>query len=1195
MKWTNEQLKAIETRGKNLLVSASAGSGKTAVLIERIMTKLWRGEVSLDELLVVTFTDASAKEMKERLRQKLLASLHDDPQNAHLKRQLMLLPNAQISTFHAFCNRVIRKYFYLINADSQYQVGEPMELYLIQDEVLETLFLDLYEAKDEWFLRLVDQFTKERTDEPLKQIVLNLYDQLRHIPDRAAFEQQVLHHYDGFTALRDFRFSDALFDAMKTTIEQAYAYFKTAYLLARLPENNHHYQYTFESDHNLVERLLDKVHQHDYEGMRQAVQQMQFKRFNSTSSPSCMEETKKVIKDLRDSGRQTLIGLKKKYFGFHENLQVKVIKENKAVIESLFHLVHAFEDRYQQAKRDRGLVDFNDLEEMTLRIFRANGGNNEAVTEYRSTFKEILIDEYQDTNSMQEAIISAISQPNNRFMVGDVKQSIYRFRNAEPEIFQEKYQRFRTGENPLDELINLNLNFRCRKELLDFVNFLFMQVMDEQIGEIDYDEEAELKAGATDYPPSDEPFIEFTIINQQEVKEELEEEREVKRLELEAHYVAQKIRSIIDEGVLIYDRSIGKMRPARYSDIVILSRSAKNEQSVFDEVFREYHIPLLTSDLPGYFDSIEVLTITSFLAIIDNPLQDIPLVGVLRSPFYQLKERDLVNIQACAKAERLKSDYFYDKVKLYVQKGQDRRLVETLQRFLDDLYRYRELAKNEPLTELIYRLYHETNYYDFVKGLRGGKQRQANLDFLFERAKTFESITNNSLYKFVQLINFLKERKLDIEQARALGEHEDLVRFMTIHKAKGLEFPIVFLVNLGKRYNTDDLKDPVLFDKDLGVATAYFDPTYRVFYPSLYQTLMKDHMKRKLLAEEMRLLYVALTRAKERLYLVGAIENPDSHIRKFSSICFQRDVLIDASLRHVTNYLDLLIMAFMRHPAFIERFQLEHLVGETPLPMLPKVKVDFVSELSLTPKVEEETAVVFEGGDDQGIESVKRRLTFVYPKRERARHFAKLSVSDLKRLDAITPQSYSPMPSSFAKPRFYHETSAWEKGTATHQFMQHVDYRQSYQLEDLEVLRKSLVERGIMREDTASLIDLKSVLRFLQQPLVKQFQKADRILKERPFTTLIDASAIYPGYPYSDDVLVQGVIDLLAIFKDRIFLIDFKTDSIRDEPKMVEELKRKYAEQMTYYREAAQKLYPGLPVHALLYLFSVHRFVAYDE
>lgn len=794
---------------------------------------------------------------------------------------------------------------------------------------------------------------------------------------------------------------------------------------------------------------------------------------------------------------------------------------------------------------------------------------------------------------MQETIIEWIAKPNNRFMVGDVKQSIYRFRHAEPEIFQEKFHSYKTSHNETDQLINLNANYRSRQEVIDVINFLFMQIMDERIGEIEYDEDAQLKAGADYYPSLKGPLIHLAIIDQGEIKEQ-EEGEDIKKLEMEAHYVAQQIRKLIDEGELIYDKSLKEMRPVRYSDIVILSRSVKNEQPIINDVFKEYQIPLLTSDLPGYFDSIEVLTITSFLEIIDNPLQDIPLVAVLRSPFYHVKERELVKITACAKEHQVKSDYFYDKIKHYITHGTDQGLVDKLKQFMDDLSLYREFIKNESLTELLYRLYHQTNYYDFVKGQRGGRQRQANLDLLYERAKNFEELTNNSLFKFVQLINFLKEQEQDLEQARTVSENEDLVRFMSIHKSKGLEFPIVFIIYLSKKYNMKDQQQPVLFDKDLGLATAYYDRTYRVSYQSLYQQLIKDEMHRKMLAEEMRLLYVALTRAKERIYLVGTVENPDTHIRSRMEIYFQDQALIDASLRNVTNYLDLIIMALMRHPIFSDLYGPETIEMNADLfPHYPDLSFEVISHLSLKPEVPEQEPLGFEEGGD--VEAIKKRLNFVYPYQAKTTHFAKMSISDLKRLEPISPQSYVMQPQQFNKPRFVDQKTALRRGTVTHQFMQHIDYRKDYTRDDLSLIQEQLIQEEILSREDAEAIDLDAVYQFLQQPLVKSFKDAKMIRQELPFTTLLNARSVYRDYPFSDDVLVQGVMDLLVIFEDEVYLIDFKTDRINDEPAQIERVKANYVQQMMYYEEAVKRLYPTVRVRVMLYLFAVNRFVTYNK
>lgn len=1191
MEWSKEQRQAIDKKGKNLLVSASAGSGKTTVLVERIMNKLRKGEVNVNELLIVTFTEASAKEMKQRLRTKLLSDLRLEGNNPHLKKQLMLLPNAYISTFHAFCNRVIKKYFYLIDADSKYQIAEEMELFLIKDEAIEHLFLSLYEAQDQNFLRLVDRFTKSRSDDALKTLVLDLYDRLRNIPDQSNFNRKIQMIYENFTSLSDFVFKDELFQAIETKIKLAQQYFKTAYRLAIDPVADHAYKDLYKEDQKILDELSSLCDQGVYDAIYTYLNSITFKRFNSKAADTIDSEIKEMISSFRDKGKKVVVDLQKKYFAFHEEKQVKFIKENWSILSTLLDLVYSFEKDFKKAKKERGLVDFSDLEEMTLAILSVKDGDNEAVLDYKNTFKEILIDEYQDTNSMQEAIISLVSKEDNRFMVGDVKQSIYRFRNAEPEIFQQKHRGYQ--ENSGGDLITLNANYRSRKEVIDFINFLFVQLMDEEIGEIAYDERAELKVGATYYPELKEPLVHLSLIDQEEVNDN--DEEDVKKLEMEAHLVAQKIRAMIDEGMLVYDKGKGEMRPVLFKDMVILSRSVKNEQAVFNEVFKKYHIPLLTSDLTGYFDSIEVLTVTSLLEIIDNPLQDIPLAAVLRSPFYGVNEKDFVEIHACSKEIGVKSQYFYDKVKNYVKNGKSNELIKKLNRFFEDLTNYREVIKNESLSELLFRIYHQTNYYDFVKGQPGGRQRQANLDLLYERAKTYEDLTNNSLFKFVQLIKFLKERDKDLEQARTVSENEDLVRFISIHKSKGLEFPIVFLINLSKRYNTQDQKDVILFDKDLGIASQYFDFDYRVEYPSLYAAIIKDRMQQKLLAEEMRLLYVALTRAQERLYLIGTLKSPDIEIKKFSDILVQEETLIDPSLRLSTNYLDLILMALMRHPVFVRLYSDDPKRSYASLfKEIPSLKFEVINQLNFDGQGDLEETLLDQAPKNYDQE-FKRRLNFTYPQLARTNHFAKMSVSDMKRLEPTPKGSYQSITPNFRKPKFVDDQSATKRGTSYHQFMQHVDLTKDYQQAEVEALKMKLIKEDILSEEALQVIKTEDILNFLAQPLTKTFREALEIKKELPFTTLAQAKDVYHGYPFEDDILIQGVMDCLIVYEDRVYLLDFKTDRIEDTEESVKRIKKEYQTQIYHYQEAVKRLYPHKKVEAFLYLFAIDRFVNYED
>lgn len=1182
--YSKEQLAAITESGQNILVSASAGSGKTTVLIERIVNKIKKQNVNVDELLIVTFTEASANEMKQRLRIKLSKEILLDPSNHHLRKQLMLLANANISTFHSFCNSVIQKFFYLINLDSKYKIAEEIELFLIAEEVLEELFIDLYEEKDPDFLMLVDRFTSTRSDDELKNLIFDLFKKVRNIPNKEEFLQDVISHYDQVNALNDFHYINDFYENVSNRIKKVKTWFQTAYDLACT--HGHPYDILYQEDISIIGVIEQFVEKHEFNALHSYLKDLTLSHFPRKKN-DCDPLIKDTIKNCRDQGKAELTKLKENYFSFKEDSQLKFIKENKKIMEALFKLMALVEVNFSKAKRDKGIVDFSDLEEFTLRIFKQNQGNNDATHYYRHLFKEILVDEYQDTNSMQETIIQAISNGQNVFTVGDVKQSIYRFRNAEPEIFQQKYKAYGKADEQKGKLINLNANFRSREDVLDFINYIFSQIMNEEVGEILYDDLASLKFGQKQYPKLDESLIHLAIIDRTQVLEEQEEE--IEKLKMEAHYVAKQIRKLFDEKTMIFDPDQKEMRLITYKDIVILSRSVKNEQPMFNDVFKEYNIPLLATDLAGYFNSIEVLIITSLLEVIDNPLQDIPLVAVLRSPLFEVNEQELIQIKVNHQKSK---DYFFDQVKSYISNGPDDQLKNKLYTFMTQLNRWRELVRNTPLSEVLFDIYHQTNYYDYVKGQYGGRQRQANLDLLFERSKQFEELSSNSLFKFVRLIQFLKDHDKDLEQARTVSDNEDLVRFMSIHKSKGLEFPIVFIINLSKKYNTSDEKDRLLFDKDLGIATSYFDFDNRVSYDTFYQTIIKDKLRKQLLAEEMRLLYVALTRAKERLYLVATVKEYEKLLAKYLELSSYSDLLLPASVRQVDNYLELILMALIRHPEFKQMYQLSSSFV-SPY-QNPKLSFEVVTEMDFNASITENEKS-YEMDYTNYTDEFKRRLEFSYTDSEKTSHFAKISISDIKRMNGGTSQySYNESISHYNQPSFINKQTATSRGTTYHRLMQHINFKKEYNKELIQDLLNRLVIEEILTQDEALCVDVNQIVSLLSHDITKSFQNAKDIRQELPFTTLVDAKSVYPNYQGDDYVLVQGVMDLLVIFDHQVYLIDFKSDRIKNDEQSILNLKQTYQTQIGFYKRAVEQLIPNHHVSSYLYLFEMNEYVKMD-
>ncbi len=1178
--YTKEQNQAIKMTGTNLLVSASAGSGKTTVLIERILHKIINEKCNVDEILVVTFTEAAASELKLRLRLKITKALLEQPRNKHLRKQLPKLANAHIATFHSFCNEVIKKFFYLIDFDATYKIGDDVEIFMIAKLTLDQLFEDCFERDDEKFKLIVERFSTKTHDDALLQLIIDLYFKMRSLPFKKQFKQGVLqkyHHQDDITT---WAYYDLMKESIQEKLKEAKNLFTKAYLLAS--QFGHQYIEQYEDDVKLIDNI-EKQLETSFDDVHQYLKIVKFNTFRSNCE-EIDQMSKEMIKEYRDRAKKIVMNdLAKKYFPYKGKSQLRFLTENKKVLEALFYFIDLFDSHFKDAKRDKNLVDFNDLEELTLKILLLNQNQNEATIYYRQLFKEIFIDEFQDTNSMQETIMKLIANGNNLFMVGDVKQSIYRFRSAEPDIFQQKYKQYQMNQG--GKLINLNANYRSRHEILGYINYLFYQLMDEDCFEIDYDDDACLKFGQKDYLKNklEDTFVHLHLID----KHKLQESREntIEKSEIEAHYVAKQIRNLIDHQALVYDKQLLDVRPIQYRDIVILSRT-KNEQNTYHDIFKQYNIPFLTTELSGYFDSIEVLTITSILKVIDNPLQDIPLVATLRSPIFQMNEKELIEIKINSH-----KDYFYDKIIDYLKIGKNITIISKLKTFVKQLNNWREHVKNEPLSELLFSIYHETNYYDFVLGQIGGKQRQANLDLLFERAKLYEQFISNSLFKFIQLINFLNENEKDLPQARTLSDNEDLVRFMTIHKSKGLEFPVVFVTNLNKKYNIEDEKSPVLFEKDFGLAFQYMDIMHRVKYDTLYQQLLKDKLRKQMLAEELRLLYVALTRAKERLYLIGCVDDFDEEKKKLKQLSSIDDVILPKEERQSLNYLDLILKAMARHKEFHRLLQQCIETKFHQKIMTPSCNVKIITSVD-EENIENHHDATYEIDFSKYTKEISKRLNYTYPYNEKTNHFAKQTIADMKRANQISEYQYHHEKSILKKPKFIDKKeNATLRGTSYHIFMQHLDYHQDYSIEHLKQLKNKLLVEGIMNDEQIDLIDLSKIESFLNSEVAQKIKKSHKINKEMPFTTLVNGKTVYHDLKDEVDILLQGVVDLLVEFKDTCVLIDFKSDRIENSKTAINRLKRQYQIQIDVYKEAMQNIYKHHSIEAYLYLFEINQLI----
>ncbi|SDL45067.1 DNA helicase/exodeoxyribonuclease V, subunit A [Paenibacillus sp. OK060] len=1042
--WSDDQWSAISQSGEDILVAAAAGSGKTAVLVERIIRKIAdpsRG-FSVDRLLVATFTKAAAAEMKQRIREALERALEEQPAEEHLRKQLSLLGRASITTLHSFCMEVIRRYYQQIPLNPAFRILNENEAEIMRQELLEQLFEEKYGEEDEGstFRELVDWFSGERNDDAMHRLVQRLYDFSRSHswPDHWLVEMASAFQVESVEALGHSAWVQSILRDAALALSGAAGLLRQGISISMQPEGPKPYADTLKEDLAMVEELLSAVEVMPWERLPEVFQPAAFGKLKPCKKDQTDPGLQEQVKELREAAKKAVTDLKGSLFGRSAFSFWQELEQAAPLMQELSKLVSAFGERYRQAKQERGQVDFSDLEHYCLHILRHEDSTPElsmpsdAAMEYRARFDEVLLDEYQDTNTVQEDIVRLISRenPGNRFMVGDVKQSIYRFRLAEPGLFLNKYRQY-AANSDMDmngereslhagRRIDLARNFRSRAEVVHSVNMLFKQLMNEGVAEIAYDERAQLAYGAT-FPAEtlgDEAYTpELILIDRQGGGPDLTESTdengdalpsaelesaELETAQLEARAMARRIREMVGDTdnppLNVYDKALKSMRPVRYGDIVILLRSALMWAPLMIEEFRQQGIPAGGEQSKGYFQATEVEVMLSLLQIVDNPRQDIPLASVLRSPIVGLDEEELAQIRLGDKRQS-----FYDAVisatgafssslNVFGQHGEkasnpdssaiqlqwpevwsemeqgqresavsaeadvierihetsvhadkdeimdagidasmggrisddaDRdngtstELQQKLIRFMRQLEHWRLEARQGSLSELIWRMYRETGYLDWVGGLPGGMQRQSNLKALYDRARQYEEATaNRGLFRFLTYVSRLRENGGDLGTvASGSGEQDNAVRIMTIHRSKGLEFPIVFVGGISKMFNQQDLNSPFLMHKELGFGPRFVDRENRVAYPTLANLAIRRRAQFELLAEEMRVLYVALTRPKEKMILVGTVKDVVKKAVAWSQIKDSPErVLPDYLLAAGRSYLDWIGPSLMRHP-----------------------------------------------------------------------------------------------------------------------------------------------------------------------------------------------------------------------------------------------------------------------------------------
>ena len=1269
VKWTPEQESAIMSPkdsnlgAQTLLVAAAAGSGKTAVLVERIITRLkdMENPLSVQELMVVTFTKAAAAEMSARIGvalAKAMESTDDKALQARLERQLNLLPSAHISTLHSFCQWVIRSYFYKLDIPPTARIGNEAEMALLKQEVLENLLKEAYEHNTYGIFDLSDFFSDDKSDAGLQDKVLSLYEfamsqsnpdgWMRHAvePYKAAQEQD----------LRDTLWGRAMWDDQQAEIDRIADRIEQMEPLLESPVGPKKWDKVYQEQLAALAQLKGAQTWSDMVDVCRNLDT--FTKASFTSLGKALEKGEvdgalaDEFKSLGSQNKDSLKGMKNGLFHIDESVLQQQFKDQYPLIHNLVELTIAFHKAYDEAKKEQGIMDFSDLEHLCLALLVEPGTEDdpqpsEVALELQDTFKEIMVDEYQDTNGVQETIINLISRVDNRFYVGDVKQAIYSFRMADSSLFMNKYNTYGLMKDAVERRIDLAKNFRSHENILTTTNFIFYQIMTQEAAELDYGEKESLIPGRiVEEAPSDwvGGAVELHLLDTSDTNRSDETEGdsetagdEPENNERELDFIIQKIKELHASKKQVQNAD-GSFRQIQWRDFAVLRRSLAGWGTRAVAAMRQAGIPAVVNERDGYFEAQEIQLLLSLLQIIDNPEQDLPMAAVLHSGLVGLDANELG-------ALRLTGDEsLWSVMPLYAEQAQDERLLQ----FIAHIERWRTLSRRHGVADLLWDIYETLDYVNYVGAMPNGLVRRANVMALYERAKGFESSGFRGLFRFLRFVESLRDSNQDMAVANVVTEADDVVRLMTIHKSKGLEFPVVFLSGVQKKFNTMDFNSPLLVDKNGGIGLKGYYPDIRVSYPSMPWLYCKSIKSDAMKAEEQRILYVALTRARDKLFLTGYINKEikkekgvGAHIKH--AALTQTQALGADLIKAGNSYLHWLLIAFARHlDGGAPLRNIIELEGETNFDLLDRqcqVKVEIhdgslYGDLDYKADVDETTIntvrVLGKVNDVELPEEIVQRFTFTYPNLVAAKTTAKISVSELKRrfaerdaeavsatdvsmqqkpviscditedttgenaiLDTSIPtisgteladSVFGRKPLAIAAADEVVTGAQW--GTLMHEAMQWLPVKK-YTQKSMTDMLDSLQAEGKFSDEERSLLSDRSLYGFFNSDLGQRLIASKRVERELPFSMLFDGNRVYPDVENGERLFLQGIIDTVFVEDNQWVLVDYKTDRV----KSGDELIRRYKIQMDLYKEALERL-TNMPVKAsYIYSFRLHEAV----
>ena len=1345
-KWTQEQQNVIDSRGGNLLVAAAAGSGKTAVLVERIIQMILNSDlkIDIDKLLVVTFTNAAASEMRERIGDAISKKLDENPEDEHLQDQLVLLNKASITTIHSFCLEVIKSNFHKINLDPNFRIGDETECSLMKLEAIDETFDILYEQNDEEFCYLVDCYAEKRGDSNLQNLILSIYSFVMASPYPKVWLKESAEDFnitDDFDFARS-KWAKAILETVKIQMEGIEKSLCKAIEDVDGIDELVTFTDKLKIEYEKIKEILYACDTSWSDAYRQ-ISSMTFENYAKgvkripKDAPSYIKEEKDKAKKIRDNAKKSIEKIKTSVFNKNYDDLKDEIKFLYPIVKSLSDVVLMFEQIYSQKKRDKGIIDFNDIEHFALQILTETDENGDFVfdeegknipsdiaLEYREKFYEIFIDEYQDSNQVQEVILSTIAKQKepNRFMVGDVKQSIYRFRQAKPEIFLQKYATYDTDLSSKYKKIMLYKNFRSRKEVVDSVNYIFEHIMSKNLGEIDYNEEEKLNLGANFEEVEDEKIIlggateihlmEKKVPEVEDPDEEEEEGEDLDASQIEARMVGKIIRDIMrpnenGEIMQVFDKKLETYRNVEYKDIVILLRATSAWAPVFAEELINMDIPTYADMGQGYFETMEIQVIMSFLKVIDNPMQDIPLIAILRSPIYGFTPEDFIDIRITDKKvsfyeamrmfigekidlsneeeqdiaegeisddtgneiidlnineensyvdadmddyyqninyedfEYENEEFIYNDEVMYEsyisenieddliyeinsniegdEESQKSELELKVRRFLDDLKELQEKSMYMSTDEFLWYIYTNSGYYAYCGALPGGSQRQANLRILFERAKQFEETSFKGIFNFINFISKLKKSNSDMGSAKTLGENANVVRIMSIHKSKGLEFPIVICSGMGRNFNTMDFRKDVLYHHELGYGPQIVDFERRISYPSIAKEALKCKINIENISEEMRILYVALTRAKEKLIITSSIKDIEQNMHKWSSNISTEKMVSKYDILNGKNYMDWMM------PAIIKHKDLEDIRETYNL----STSISMEDESKWSVKTWSRDDIDFEKHEKEGIrevlntmdlsqhdteyyEQIEKKLNFEYPYLGVVKKAASISVTEIKKRQEEYEEQDDSLglykhKTTLKKPKFLSESQKTEKitgarrGTIVHLIMEVLDFEKINTESEIKAQIQDLVKRRIITEKESQVLSPRKIMRFFKSPIAKRMLSSKFVKREQKIYTQIKMNDIYLNDEIfknnretyeNESVMLRGVIDLYFEEDDGLVILDYKTDFVDENNK--KEIIHKYKKQIEIYADVLSKLTGKKVKEKYLYLFGIDKQVKVD-